>query len=214
MGEALHDWCITRTLDWGVKFPGRDDLVVTSGADAPIGYISFTKGGHRRRNHWKDYWCGDDTRVTHFISGDIVYHHCIFWPALLKGAGYGLPARWSRAAWSRSRRKFSKSRGYVVWTNDDYLDVASRRTTSATTSSPTQTTRRIRLLLEGLRRAVNNEIVGTLGNSSTGRCKLAEKEFAGVPDLPPAGGDQEIERSLAGIDGLMRTTTSRTPSMR
>ncbi len=41
--ESLHDWCITRTLEWGVKFPGRDDLVVYVWVDAPIGYISFTK---------------------------------------------------------------------------------------------------------------------------------------------------------------------------
>ena len=90
--ELLHDWCITRTLDWGVKFPGRDDLVVYVWVDAPIGYISFTKEWAETAGaDWKNYWCGDDTRVTHFIGGDIIYHHCIFWPALLKGAGYGLP---------------------------------------------------------------------------------------------------------------------------
>ncbi|HPH35286.1 MAG TPA: methionine--tRNA ligase, partial [Methanoregulaceae archaeon] len=91
--DDLHDWCITRTLDWGVKFPGRDDLVVYVWVDAPIGYISFTEEwAEKNSRSWKEYWCGDKTRVTHFIGGDIIYHHCIFWPALLEGAGYGVPS--------------------------------------------------------------------------------------------------------------------------
>ena len=41
--DELHDWCVTRTLDWGVKFPGREDLVVYVWVDAPVGYIAFTE---------------------------------------------------------------------------------------------------------------------------------------------------------------------------
>lgn len=123
--ELLRDWCISRTMDWGVPFPGSDDLVVYVWVDAPIGYISFTKEWAEAAGaDWKDYWCGDETGVTHFIGGDIIYHHCIFWPALLKAAGYGLPhAVVASGMVTVEGKKFSKSRGYVVWTNDDYLDV-------------------------------------------------------------------------------------------
>ena len=53
-------------------------------------------------------------------------HHLpplIFWPALLKGAGYGVPHAIVASGMVKvDDHKFSKSRGYVVWTNDDYLD--------------------------------------------------------------------------------------------
>ena len=51
------DWCITRNLEWGVKFPGRDDLVVYVWVDAPIGYISFTEEVFDGSgNKWEKYW--------------------------------------------------------------------------------------------------------------------------------------------------------------
>ncbi|NLA38314.1 MAG: methionine--tRNA ligase [Methanomicrobiales archaeon] len=206
--ELLHDWCITRTMDWGVPFPGSDDLVVYVWVDAPIGYISFTKEwAETVGTDWKDYWCGDETGVTHFIGGDIVYHHCIFWPALLKAAGYGLPhAVVASGMVTIEGKKFSKSRGYVVWTNDDYLDLGLpadylRYYLLAYTSH----TKELDFSWHVYADRVNNEIVGTLGNFIYRTMYFAEKEFGGVPALPisPAV-TREIERTLAVVDGEMR----------
>jgi len=89
--QELMDWCITRNLEWGVKFPGHDDLVVYVWVDAPIGYIAFTEEWAKANNEdWEKFWKGDG-RIIHFIGGDITYHHCVFWPAMLKGAGYSQP---------------------------------------------------------------------------------------------------------------------------
>ncbi|MCE5339232.1 MAG: methionine--tRNA ligase [Methanomicrobiaceae archaeon] len=205
--ELLHDWCITRTMDWGVPFPGSDDLVVYVWVDAPIGYISFTKEWAQIAGaDWKDYWC-DGTEVTHFIGGDIVYHHCIFWPALLKAAGYGLPdAVVASGMVTIEGRKFSKSRGYVVWTNDDYLD----RGLPADylryyLLSYTNHTKELDFSWKVYAERVNKEIVGTLGNFIYRTMYFAEKEFSGVPDLSPRLAIlEEIERSLAGVDAAMR----------
>ena len=206
--EGLRDWCITRTLDWGVKFPGRDDLVVYVWVDAPIGYISFTKEWANAAGvDWKDYWCGDTTRVTHFIGGDIIYHHCIFWPALLKGAGYGLPhAVVASGMVTIDGRKFSKSRGYVVWTNDDYLDQGLPADyLRYYLLSYTSHTKELDFSWKVYAERVNNEIVGTLGNFIYRTMYFAEKEFSGVPDVAPQPGIiKEIERSLAAIDARMR----------
>lgn len=206
--EGLRDWCITRTLDWGVKFPGRDDLVVYVWVDAPIGYISFTKEWANAAGvDWKDYWCGDTTRVTHFIGGDIIYHHCIFWPALLKGAGYGLPhAVVASGMVTIDGRKFSKSRGYVVWTNDDYLDQGLPADyLRYYLLSYTSHTKELDFSWKVYAERVNNEIVGTLGNFIYRTMYFAEKEFSGVPDVAPQPGIiEEIERSLAAIDARMR----------
>ena len=41
--EGLRDWCITRDLDWGFKFPGDESLTLYVWVDAPIGYMSGTE---------------------------------------------------------------------------------------------------------------------------------------------------------------------------
>jgi methionyl-tRNA synthetase len=205
--EELHDWCITRTLEWGVKFPGRDDLVVYVWVDAPIGYIAFTEEwAEKSGRDWKRYWCGEN-RVTHFIGGDIIYHHSIFWPALLKGAGYGVPHAIVASGMVKvDDHKFSKSRGYVVWTNDDYLDKGLpadylRYYLLAYTSH----TKELNFSWKIFGERINNEVVNILGNFVYRTLFFARKEFGGVPPGPVdpeiVG---EIEKSLATVDALMR----------
>ncbi len=128
--QELKDWCITRNLEWGVKFPG-EDLVVYVWVDAPIGYISYTREACKNLGcDWEKIWVegvkkegdikwGD---IIHFIGLDIVYHHCIFWPAMLKGVEFALPSAIVASGMVKVEGKtFSKTRGYVVWVEDDYL---------------------------------------------------------------------------------------------
>jgi len=205
--DELRDWCITRTLEWGVKFPGRDDLVVYVWVDAPIGYIAFTEEwAEKSGKDWKRYWCGEN-RVTHFIGGDIIYHHCIFWPALLKGAGYGVPHAIVASGMVKvDDHKFSKSRGYVVWTNDDYLDKGLpadylRYYLLAYTSH----TKELNFSWKVFSERINNEVVNIFGNFVYRTLFLSQKEFGGVP-----GGTvdptitAEIEDTLSTVDRFMR----------
>jgi len=206
--DELRDWCITRTLDWGVRFPGRDDLVVYVWVDAPIGYISFTEEwAEQNERTWKEYWCDDPTRITHFIGGDIIYHHCIFWPALLKGAGYGTPhAVVASGMLKVDDHKFSKSRGYVVWTNEDYLDKGLPADyLRYYLLSYTNHTKELNFSWKVFQERVNNELVNTLGNFIYRTLFFAHKEFGGIPDIPAR--DEiftEIKRSLAVIDQSMQ----------
>jgi methionyl-tRNA synthetase len=182
--DELRDWCITRTLEWGVKFPGRDDLVVYVWVDAPIGYISFTEEwGKMTGNDWRSYWC-NDTNVTHFIGGDIIYHHCIFWPALLKAAGYGTPhAVVASGMLKVDDHKFSKSRGYVVWANDDYLDHGLPADyLRYYLLSYTNHTKELNFSWRIFQERVNNELVNTLGNFIYRTLYFAHKEFGGIPE--------------------------------
>ncbi len=182
--DELHDWCITRTLEWGVKFPHRDDLVVYVWVDAPIGYIAFTEEWAKTNGKdWKRYWCGEN-RVTHFIGGDIIYHHSIFWPAMLKGAGYGVPHAIVASGMVKvDDHKFSKSRGYVVWTNDDYLDKGLpsdylRYYLLAYTSH----TKELNFSWKVFSERINNEIVNILGNFVYRSLFFAHKEWQGIPE--------------------------------
>jgi len=205
--DELHDWCITRTLEWGVKFPGRDDLVVYVWVDAPIGYIAFTEEWAKESGKdWKRYWCNEN-RVTHFIGGDIIYHHSIFWPALLRAAGYGVPHAIVASGMVKvDDHKFSKSRGYVVWTNDDYLDKGLpadylRYYLLAYTSH----TKELNFSWKVFSERINNEVVNIFGNFVYRTLFFAHKEFNGVPSCPVDPAIMaEIEKSLATVQGYMK----------
>ena len=187
VNEDLRDWCITRTLEWGVQFPGRNDLVVYVWVDAPIGYIGFTQEwAEKTGDDWRNYWCDDKARITHFIGQDITYHHCVFWPAMLKGAGYGTPYAVVASGMVKiDDHKFSKSRGYVVWTNDDYLDKGLpsdylRYYILTYTSHTKEMNFSWKLFLE----RVNSEVVNTLGNFVYRSLNLSHKQFGGIPEAP------------------------------
>jgi|Deesub1362A_J573_1020465.scaffolds.fasta_scaffold00195_55 methionyl-tRNA synthetase len=161
----LKDWCITRNLEWGVKFPG-EDLVVYVWVDAPIGYISFTeKACEKLGMDWKKIWLSDG-EIIHFIGLDIVYHHCIFWPSMLKGSGYALPEAVVASGMVKVEGKtFSKSRGYVVWVEDDYL-AANLNTDFLRYYLVNYTSHQkdLNFSWEIFKEKVNNELIATLGN--------------------------------------------------
>jgi methionyl-tRNA synthetase len=182
--KELKDWCITRNLEWGVRFPGHDDLVVYVWVDAPIGYISFTEEwANNTGEDWEKYW-RQDSRIIHFIGEDITYHHCIFWPAMLKGAGYTQP--WAVVASGMLKiddKKFSKSRGYVVWVDEDYLDHGFHPDLLRYyISNYTSHTKELNFSWKVFQDKVNNELVGALGNFLHRTLHFAHKNFGSVPE--------------------------------
>jgi len=181
--KELRDWCITRKLDWGVKFPGRDDLVVYVWVDAPIGYISFTEelmGGDERK--WREYWKEDGATIVHFIGTDIIYHHCIFWPAMLKGAGYSLPDAVVASGMVKiDGRTFSKSRGDVVWTSE-FLERFHPDTLRYYLVAQSSHTKELNFSWDSFFLRVNNELVAILGNLVHRVVSFAYKNFGVVPE--------------------------------
>lgn len=182
--RELRDWCITRNLEWGVRFPGHDELVVYVWVDAPIGYISFTEEwANTTGRDWKKYW-KQDSRIIHFIGEDITYHHCIFWPAILKGAEYTLP--WAVVASGMLKiedKKFSKSRGYVVWVDEDYLDHGFHPDLLRYyLANYTSHTKELNFSWKVFQEKVNNELVGALGNFLHRTLHFTHKNFGMVPD--------------------------------
>jgi len=182
--KELKDWCITRNLEWGVRFPGHDDLVVYVWVDAPIGYISFTEEwANKTGGDWEKYW-RRGSRIIHFIGEDITYHHCIFWPAMLKGAGYTQP--WAVVASGMLKiddKKFSKSRGYVVWVDEDYLDHGFHPDLLRYyISNYTSHTKELNFSWKVFQDKVNNELVGALGNFLHRTQHFAHKNFGSVPE--------------------------------
>lgn len=184
--KELTDWCITRNLEWGVKFPGRDDLVVYVWVDAPIGYISFTEELFQERggdeNAWERYWKDDNAAIVHFIGTDIIYHHCIFWPAMLKGAGYSLPAAVVASGMVKiDGRTFSKTRGDVVWVTE-FLERFHPDTLRYYLVAQSSHTKELDFSWESFAMRVNKELVAILGNLVYRVLSFAYKNFGVVPE--------------------------------
>ncbi len=182
--QELTDWCITRNLEWGVKFPGHDDLVVYVWVDAPIGYIAFTEQWAKAKgNSWEKFWKGD-CPIIHFIGGDIIYHHCIFWPAMLKGAGYSQASAVVASGMVKIEdRKFSKSRGYVVWVEEDYLDHGFHPDLLRYyLASYTSHTKEVNFSWKIFQDKINTELVGVFGNFLYRNLLFAYKNFGEIPE--------------------------------
>lgn len=182
VSTEIRDWCISRNLNWGVRFPGRDDLMVYVWIDAPIGYVSFTED--YTKDKWEEYWKKDHSKIIHFIGGDIIYHHCIFWPAMLKGADYSTP--WAVVASGMVKiddKTFSKSRGYVVWVNEDYLDCGFHPDLLRYyLASYTSHTKELNFSWRVFQEKVNNELVGILGNFAYRVLLFTFKNFGVIPE--------------------------------
>ena len=123
--EGLQDWNISRDKPYfGFQIPGRQDKFFYVWLDAPIGYLaSFKQLCEREGISFDEYWRDDnDTEAYHFIGKDIVYFHCLFWPAVLKGAGLRLPtAVCTHGFLTFNKTKMSKSRGTLIGART-YLD--------------------------------------------------------------------------------------------
>ncbi len=185
--RELKDWCITRDLDWGVKFPSREDLVVYVWVDAPIGYISFTEEALKRKSDnweqaWREIWKESKATIVHFIGTDIIYHHCIFWPAMLIAAEYSLPnAVVASGMVTINGKPLSKSRGNVVWVAD-FLKKFHADTLRYFLVSHSSHTKELDFSWDAFKTRVNNELVAILGNLALRVLSFAQKHFGAVPE--------------------------------
>jgi methionyl-tRNA synthetase len=203
--KELKDWCITRNMAWGVKFPGHDNLVVYVWVDAPIGYIAFTEEWCTANGRdWKSYW-KDGAKIIHFIGGDIVYHHCIFWPAMLKGAGYTLPSSVVASGMLKiDDKKFSKSRGNVIWVKDDYLEKGLHPDLLRYyLASYTAHNKEVNFAWKIFADKVNTELVGAFGNFLNRALTFTVKNFGG--SVPQGEIDPEV---MARIEQTLNEVAS------
>jgi methionyl-tRNA synthetase len=166
----LRDWGITRDLDWGIAYPDEaEDLVLYVWVDAPIEYIASTKQYTERIGadafDWTEAWKNGDSEIVHVIGRDIIQHHTVFWPALLRAVEYTEPRAVMASGFVNLEGKaFSTSRGYAIWA-DEYLDSGLHpdlyRYYIVTGSTFQQD---IDFSWDRFAERVNSELVGTVGN--------------------------------------------------
>ncbi len=141
LGEPLRNWDISRPAPYfGFEIPDSPGNYWYVWFDAPIGYIGSTLQWCKRTGEdFDSWWKGSEaggrwhvesgtkseapsttcdlppTEIHHFIGKDITYFHTLFWPAMLKTAGYTLPKRVHIHGFlTVNGEKMSKSRGTFV----------------------------------------------------------------------------------------------------
>ncbi len=111
--NPLEDLCITRPkarLSWGIEYPGNKDHVVYVWFDALINYISDVKYAVDGK-YFNEHWPAD----LQVVGKDILRHHAVYWPIMLKACGVELPRKiLAHGWWTIGGAKVSKSRGNIV----------------------------------------------------------------------------------------------------
>jgi len=107
--NKLEDLCVTRPkakLTWGIECPLNPNYVTYVWFDALINYISAC--GYPKTNEW---WPAD----VHIVGKDILRHHAVFWPIILKALGLEPPRLvFAHGWWVQGGEKMSKSKGNVT----------------------------------------------------------------------------------------------------
>ena len=203
--DGLRDWDISREAPYfGFEIPGHPGKYFYVWFDAPIGYLaSFKQLCERDGLDFDSFWSLDsDAEVYHFIGKDILYFHCLFWPAMLHGAGFRLPTSVPAHGFltvdgtkmSKSKGTFIKARTYL-----DHLPADALRYYYAAKLGPGLAD--IDLNLDDFVQRVNSDLVGKVVNIAS-RCagflhKSFEGRLAGELDSPElcerlAGESEEI----------------------
>ena len=123
LGEdgKMGDWDISRDAPYfGIPIPDAPGKYFYVWLDAPVGYLASLKNyfdsGKAKANgesrSFAEFLADPETEQIHFIGKDIVYFHVLFWPAMLKFAGYRVPDSVNVHGFiGLGGEKMSKSRG-------------------------------------------------------------------------------------------------------
>jgi methionyl-tRNA synthetase len=182
--QGLKDWCISRDLKWGIPYPDDEKLVLYVWAENYAGYISFTEEWARQAGaDWEDYWVRNG-KIINFIGADIVYHHAIFWPAILKGVNYNSPyATVASGMVKIEGHGLSKSRGFVIDIEEDFIkNNIDLDTVRYYILSYTSHTKDLDFVWKDFQSKVNNELVGILGNYAYRVLLFIYKNFKRIPE--------------------------------
>src|SRR3990167_872196 len=114
---GLQPWNISRDAPYfGFAIPDHPNKYFYVWLDAPIGYMaSFQHFCEKNKLNFDAYWKSDTTELYHVIGKDIISFHTLFWPAMLKSAGYRLPNKIIVHGFvTVNGEKMSKSRGTFI----------------------------------------------------------------------------------------------------
>ncbi len=185
--DELRDWDISRPGPYfGFEIPDSPGNYWYVWFDAPIGYIASTWQWCKATGEDLDtWWKNPETEIHHFIGKDIAYFHTLFWPGMLKTAGFNLPTKVHIHGFlTVDGKKMSKSEGTFVKgeTYLKHLDPAYLRYYYASKLGPRLDD--LDLNLDEFVDKVNSDLIGKVVNLASRTAKFVEKTglSAAYPD--------------------------------
>ena len=187
--NKLSDWDISRDAPYfGFEIPGAPGKYFYVWLDAPIGYLASFRNlaGKRGDIAVEDYTdaaraSAAGTEMVHFIGKDILYFHALFWPAMLKFAGFATPAQLcvngfltvDGAKMSKSRGTFITAHSYITQKlNPEWLRYYFAGKSNGTMED-------VDLNLDDMIAKVNADLVGKFVNIASRCAGFISKRFEG-----------------------------------
>ena len=190
LNDELRDWDISRPAQYfGFEIPDSPGDYWYVWFDAPIGYIASTQQWCDKNNQQiDDWWKNPDCEIHHFIGKDIMYFHTLFWPGMLKTAGYSLPTKVRIHGFlTVNGEKMAKRKGtsFKAETYLKYLDPSALRYFYASKLGPDLDD--IDLKLEEFQAKVDTDLVNKVVNLAS-RCAKFLKPTGLSAEWPDDGG--------------------------
>ncbi|GFM37452.1 methionine--tRNA ligase [Desulfovibrio psychrotolerans] len=192
---ALEDLCISRPksrLEWGIELPFDSNFVTYVWFDALLNYVTALDWPDGEK--FSRFWPG----VQHLVAKDILKPHAIFWPTMLKAAGFEPYNHLNvHGYWLVRDTKMSKSIGNVVeplemvhrYGLDAFRYFMLREMHFGSDASFSE---------EALVARLNADLANDLGNLFSRVLSMNTKYFGGVVPAPGAEGPEEAAiRELA-----------------
>ncbi len=191
LGEPLRDWDVSRPAPYfGFEIPDSPGNYWYVWFDAPIGYIASTAEWCQREGEkLDDWWRSREVEIHHFIGKDITYFHTLFWPAMLKTAGFSLPAKVHMHGFlTVDGEKMSKSKGTFVRASTylNHLNPAYLRYYYASKLGPGLDD--LDLNREEFVNKVNSDLVGKVVNLASRTAKFVARDWDSRRRIPTTAG--------------------------
>lgn len=194
--QPLGDLCISRPksrLSWGIELPFDADYVTYVWVDALFNYASvhLARGGEAALAQWWPY-------SHHLIGKDILTTHAVYWPTLLKAAGYEPPKTiLAHGWWLLDNSKMSKSKGNVVKPLDliERYGIEPFRYFMVRDMALGQDSQ---FSEKALVERLNSDLANDFGNLLNRTMKQLKQYFQGVIPAPGESGELEVELAEMG----------------
>jgi methionyl-tRNA synthetase len=210
--KGLSDWDISRDGPYfGFQIPGEVDKYFYVWLDAPIGYIAATEqflkktgSSETAESHWSEE---SSTEIVHVIGKDIVYFHCLFWPAVLKVAKFKVPRMVhihghltvNGEKMSKSRGTFINARHFLSLLDPNYLRFHYAQMLGSGAED-------IDFSLKEFQERVEAGLINNLGNLANRTLSLlAKPELSGTLSAVNAPlGKPLVDAALAKLPGIVK----------